>query len=40
MSQDATQTDRPLRPDQITVLELLMVGKSITAAAKQADISR
>ena len=40
MSQNATPTDTPLRPDQLTVIESLVAGKSITAAAKQAGIRR
>ena len=40
MSRNATPADTPLRPDQLTVLELLIAGESITNAAKQAGISR
>ena len=40
MSQNATQTDTPLRPDQLTVLELLIAGESITKAAQKAGCSR
>ena len=40
MSHDATPTDTPLRPDQLTVLELLIAGESITKAAKTTGCSR
>ena len=40
MSQNATPPDTALRPDQLTVIELLIAGESITAAAKQAGIRR
>ncbi len=40
MSQNATPTDQPLRPDQLVVLERLIAGESITKAAKEAGCSR
>ena len=40
MSQNATQTDTPLRPDQLVALERLIAGESVTKAAKEAGCSR